>query len=263
MIELSFTPWDIILIVAASVQATIVAYVRPPRWKAAIFSVPIPFTLMTLAAGRPVDATNVLGLILLLGFVHAVRWLHRERGAPIVAAIVASALGYALAGSSLAAVVPRTGGSFWLAVGGTLSVGLVSLAFAYHRDGSPRGGIEPGGRTALPPWVKWPIIVAVILFLVAARKWLMGFATAFPLIGVITAYEARRSLWTVARQTSEVMMAVTAMNVTSHLAAPFVGLAPSLTLAWVAWAAVAAPGMRFLWQRQAVTTGRAFGYVTE
>ena len=125
------------------------------------------------------------------------------------------------------------------------------------------GGIEPGGRTALPLWVKWPIILAVILFLVASRRWLMGFATTFPLIGVITAYEARRSLWTVARQTSVVMMAVTAMNVTSHLTAPFLGLAPSLALAWIAWAAVAAPGMRFLWQRQAGAAQRGLDYAAE
>ena len=211
---------------------------------------------MTLAAGRPVDATNVLGLILLLSFVHAVRWLHRERGAPIVAAIVASALGYVLAGSSLAAAIPRTSTSFWLAAGSTFGLGLVTLALAFHRDGSPPRGHRARGRTTLPFWVDWPIILAVILFLVASRRWLMGFATTFPLIGVITAYEAQRGrLDQYARQTSVVMMAVTTMNVTSHLTTPFLGLAPSLALAWIAWAAVAAPGMRFLWQRQAGAAG--------
>ena len=72
----SLNPWDLLLVIVISVQATVLAYLQQPRWKAFMLSLPVPFTLMVLAAGRPIDVTNVLGLFLLLLFTHGVRWLH-------------------------------------------------------------------------------------------------------------------------------------------------------------------------------------------
>ena len=64
----SLNPWDLLLVIAISVQATILAYLQQPRWKAFVLSLPVPFTLMVLAAAHPVDVTNALGLFLLLLF---------------------------------------------------------------------------------------------------------------------------------------------------------------------------------------------------
>ena len=111
----SLNPWDVVLVVAISVQATVLAYLQQPRWKAFMLSLPIPFTLMTLAAGRPIDATNVLGLFLLLLFTHGVRWLHYGVRMPIIPAIFLSALGYCVLGSLAVPLLPRTDAAFWLA----------------------------------------------------------------------------------------------------------------------------------------------------
>jgi len=80
--------WDIALLIVVSIQATLVAYVRQPRAKALLVTFPFPFSLAYLSVGRPVDATNVLGMALLLLFVHGVRWLHVHGKRHIVLAII-------------------------------------------------------------------------------------------------------------------------------------------------------------------------------
>ncbi len=79
---LNFSPWDIVLVVVVTVQAAALAYMRQPRMKAFLLSLPLPFTIMALAMNRPIDATNVMGLILLLLFTHAVRIIHQNFRSP-------------------------------------------------------------------------------------------------------------------------------------------------------------------------------------
>jgi len=126
-------PWDAALILAVSIHATALAYLHHPRWKALLYVMPVPFTLATLALGRPVGATHVLGLPLMLLFMVAVRWLHVGRRVPIVTAIVSSAAGYCLAGALLARVVVDTDAAFWTALAGVFVLGLGLYLSLPHR----------------------------------------------------------------------------------------------------------------------------------
>ena len=83
--------WDLVLVVVVSIQATILAYLHHPLWKGFMLLLPMPFTVAFLALGRPVDATNILGLVTLLIYTHGVRLLHDQMGVPIVPAIVLAA----------------------------------------------------------------------------------------------------------------------------------------------------------------------------
>ena len=51
---------DIALIAAVTTMGVAVAYFHNPEHKATVLMLPVPFTLATLAVGRPIDATNVL-----------------------------------------------------------------------------------------------------------------------------------------------------------------------------------------------------------
>jgi len=185
--------WDYLLIAVVTVHATILAYTFSPRWKALLLTLPIPFTIASLAVGQPVDATNVLGLILLLLFTNGVRWLHCTLKGPIVPAIVISALGYCLLAWLLAGVLPKTEQAFWIATTGTFALSTWLLLRTPHRE-------EPGHRSPLPLWIKLPSIMLVVLGLVLVKQNLQGFMTVFPMVGVIAVYEARKSLWTISRQ---------------------------------------------------------------
>ena len=82
--------WTVLLVIAAITEATVLAYLYKPRWKALILMMPMPFVFATLAVGRRVDITNVAGLLLLISFYHAVRFLHYNLKVPIVISIILS-----------------------------------------------------------------------------------------------------------------------------------------------------------------------------
>lgn len=245
-----FGPWDAALLVAVSLQATTLAYVRAPRWKATIMGLPIPFTFTTLAVGRPVGASNVTGLALLFLFTLAVWLLHQRLHLPVVAAIALSAAGYCAAGAALVPILPGGPTAFWLACAGILALALALLRALPTCE-------EPGCRSALPLWIKLPAVAGVILFIIVVKNGLQGFATVFPMMGTVAAYEARRSLWTNVRQIPVIMVTLVPLMVTSRLAEPHIGLAPSLLVGWLVFLAILIPLTRALWRRPAIDTARA------
>jgi len=221
-------PWDLVLVLVVSVQSTVLAYVHAPRWKALLLSLPFPFTTIAMSLGRPVDATNVVALTVLLVYMQSVRFMHQRLRVPIVPAIAPSVLLYCAIGWALAGLVPTTGVAFWVAILLTLVFAAVIHARMPHR-------VEPGHRTSLPVWRKLPLMVGVIAFLMVVKSALGGFATLFPLLGVTGAYEARHSLFTFARQMPLIMLTLALLMVVSRLAHPVLGLGPSLALGWLAF----------------------------
>ena len=104
--------WDVALALAVTVQATVLVYKYHRRWKAFILMLPIPFTIATMAVGRPVDATHVLGLVLLLLFMHAVRVLHYNLRLLILPSVLLAAGGYCVIGWVIASSYRLAAGCF-------------------------------------------------------------------------------------------------------------------------------------------------------
>ena len=233
--------WDALLVVAVSLMGTALAYLHHPKWKALILSLPIPFTVASLSVGARVNATHVLGLILLLLYTHEVRLLHVRLGFPIVPSIVVSAASYVVAGMVLAQVVPDTEMVFWVGASAALVIAAAILLMTAHR-------VEPGHRTRLPVWVKLPVIVLVVFLLVISKKLLQGFMTMFPMVGVVAAYEARHSLWTICRQIPVFMLCMVPLLIVAHLAQPRVGMGASLALGWATFLCILLPLTRSMWK---------------
>ena len=237
----TFHIWDVLLIVAVSAMATAIAYLHHPRWKAFVLTLPIPSTLAILSLNRPIDATNVLGLILLLIFTHGVRWLHYERRVPIVPAIVLSAIAYCVLGAAIARVTPASDPAFWAAAALTAAAGLFLYRTTPHRE-------EPGHRSPLPVWIKLPIIVVVIASLVLMKNALKGFMTIFPMVGVVAAYEARFSLWTTCRQMPVLLLTLLPLLIVVRLTEPHVGIGWALAMGWAVLLAILIPLTRHHWK---------------
>lgn len=232
--------WDIVLLVVVSSQATLLAYLDHPRWKALILALPIPFTLAALAVGAPVNATNVAALNVLLAFIHAVRLLYDKAHMPIVPSIVVSAAGYCAAGALLKSVIPDTGLAFWIACVLTLGVaGATHHAF--------RRGIEHDHNSPLKPWVKFPMVAAVVFGLILLKRFLASFTTMFPMVGMFAAYEGRSSLRAVCRTLPDFMFAMVPMLAVIRLIQPRLGLGPALTVGWLVFIPMLYPLIRDFW----------------
>jgi hypothetical protein len=238
----TLTPWDIALLLAVSLMGTSLAYLHNPKWKSFVLALPIPFTMACLSLGLPIDATNVIGLILLLLYTHGVRFLHVRAHIPIVIAIVLSVAGYVIAGTLIVPALPRTDRAFWIA-----AAAVFCSLLALHFSTAPRR--EPGHRTSLPVWVKLPIIVAVVLGLIAGKKMLQGFITVFPMVGIVAAYEARHSLWTICRAIPILALCMLPMMITIRLVDRFAPLGAALAAGWVVYLALMIPAMRAEWRR--------------
>jgi len=223
---MAFGFWDFALLLLVSVQATALAYVRTPRLRAFVTALPIPFTLAALAVGKPIDASNVAAVVLLLFYALAVRALHKGTGAPIIPSIVVAAVGYGMAGAFLKSVVPTGDFAFWPAC--VLSLGVTAAL----RRWMPRTD-EPDRHHPLPPWLKFPAIAAVIFVLILLKRVLGGFMTMFPMVGVFAAYEGRYRLDAFCRAFDAFAFAIVPFLAAVRVLQPRIGLASALAAGWL------------------------------
>ena len=218
-------PWDIALIAVVSVMGTAVAYLRNPQHKAFMLMLPVPFSLATMSVGQPVDATNVVGIAVLFLFSAGVWFLHARLRWPIVPVILLCAIAYCLIGSGLARLLPKGNLAFWAAIAIVGLIALLLIRSLPHLE-------EPHYRTPLPVWIKLPAIALIILGIVAIKQQLGGFMTAFPMVGTITAYEARHSLWTILRRIPWIMILILPMHSVMRLTQDHIGVGGALLVGW-------------------------------
>ena len=233
--------WDVLLVAAVSVHATVLAYVHKPRGKALLYSLPIPFTIATLAVGSPVGVTHVLGLPMVLLYTHGVRWLHVNGRLPIVLSIAIAVLGYCLVAGGLVRVAPVGDIAFWA----LLAAIFIMSAWLYLRIPFREEG---GHRSPLPVPLKFAIVAAVVAGLIMIKRHLQGFTAFFPMVGVVAAYEARHCLWTLGRAVPVLMLAMVPMLAMCRLAQGRFGLGGALALGWVVFLAALAPLARRMWR---------------
>jgi hypothetical protein len=226
--------WDATLIGAVTAMVALMAVLREPRRKALVLAFPVPFTIASLALGRPVDTSHVTGLSLLFAYTVGVWSLHRKAGVPLLAAISLSAAGFVVIAAWLDPLLPRGEAGFW---GSVLATALLGSALLTTLAPSQ----EPGDRRPLPLAVKLPAVVLVVTFLVWIKDLIGGFMTLFPMVGVLASYENRYGLWSNVRQIPVVMLTMLPLMVTSHLTVDRFGLAASLAIGWIPFAAVLAP----------------------
>jgi hypothetical protein len=226
--------WDLALVAAVSAMIAVVALLRAPRRKAMVLAFPVPFTIASLAVGRPLDATHVVALGLLFGYTLAVHALHRRARVALLPSIALSVGGFVAAATLLNRLLPRDDAAFWIALAATLVAGVALLRALPRLE-------EPGVRDEVPLHVKLPIAVATTVGLVLLKGAIGGFMTLFPMVGVLASYENRHGLWANVRQIPVVMVTMLPLMATSRLTEPALGLAASLALGWVPFLFVLAP----------------------
>lgn len=221
-----FSLWDAVLIGVVTIQCLLIAYAESPKWKGLFLTLPLPFTAVVMSVGRPIDASTIAALFVLLVYTQSVRLLSNRLHVPIVLAIGTGVAIYAVIGLGCAKLVPTGDTPFWVACAVTIPTGL--LLHSRHRKET-----EHPHRTTLPIALKLPAILAVLGLLLTLKHALAGFAPLFPLVSVVGAYETRHSLWTLARPVFTLMVAIPPMLIVTRLTQPSFGLGGGLALGWV------------------------------
>lgn len=234
--------WDIVLVAVVAIQSGILTYTSDPLKKSLILVFPFPFTVATISLGGVIDATNVVGLINLYVFTLGVWFFYSKLRINIIISIAFFATLYCITGIILARFLPRSDIAFWISV---LCVVIFSLAVAFLTQCVE----EKPYRTDLPVWIKMPVIVAVVCFLVFLKKYLSGFMTVFPMVGVIAAYEARFMLASVRRQITVVMVCLVSLMMTAKIILQYTNIYLALVCGWIVFLIVLKLTGQFLWNQ--------------
>ena len=224
--DVSFGFWDVTLVLVVTFQAMAVAYLSSPKWKGLALSLPLPFTTIVLSLGQPVDASNALSMTTLLVYVMCVWFLYERVRLPIVISIALGVLVYILLGGFLVGLVPKRDDVFWMAIVGVFVLGVVLLYVL------PKPS-KPPYRTPLPLWQKLPLVFLVVGILVTIKNHLGGFASLFPLLGTVGAYEVRNDLWILVRTVPVLMCSLTVLIVVTYLVQGRLGLQGGLMVGWL------------------------------
>jgi len=232
--------WDFILIAVVAIQAGILSYVADPRKKSLVLVFPFPFTIATFSLGGKIDATNVTGLINLAIFTYGVWLFHSRMKINIIVSIVFFAIFYCICGILLARILPQNEMAFWVSCLIVVIAGLMLALFTECPCENPY-------RTDLSPLIKIPIIVVVVTLLVMIKKFLSGFMTVFPMVGVVAAYESRFMLASVCRQIPVLMICLVSLMMTVKIFSQFFSIYFSFLFGWIVFLIVLKLTGSFLW----------------
>lgn len=226
--------WDLVLFFTLSSLGLATAYLQHPRMKAFILMLPLPFSIAILSIGKPLDVSNMTAFLVVLLYTHLVRILRHKLRIPILLSIILSAAAYCAVSIGLAQLLPRTPLAFWIAAVAVFSLGFIMLKFTPVKE-------EPAHRSPIPVYYKILITFFVVCLLVLLKKYLRGFMSAFPMVGVFASYEGRKSLWTNCRQIPIVMIGISPMIIIIYLLQNHLGLPLALLISWIYYLAFLVP----------------------
>lgn len=201
---------DIALIAIVTAQSAVLSWLRQPRHKALVLTLPIPFTCGMIAVARPIDATHAIGMLNLAGFILMVRYLYMTCKVNIIASIACCIVLYCLLGVAIAQAMPIEVAQkpvvFYSCIAVVLATCLVMKRTLPQVT-------EEATRSPVPVAIKVPIIGAVVTALVLTKQLLAGFVVTFPFVSTVGAYEARKSLTTIASVFPRLIVALAMMLV--------------------------------------------------
>ncbi|MFK3985683.1 hypothetical protein ACI2K4_35640 [Micromonospora sp. NPDC050397] len=178
--------WTTVLVVTAVVW--LVTLIRSVRWRAFVYSLPLPMTVALVGSNHPVDGTQLLGVVGLNLFFLTVTVGYLRLGLPI---LLADALGlgvYLVLSAALLRIGPL---AFGPTLVGVLGLWLVVTVWLRRRAGPapPRPSRQP-----LPAPLRLLVVLAGSTVTVLLGEQLRGMVVTFPYSGVLVAIESRHDL---------------------------------------------------------------------
>ncbi|MEO5873817.1 MAG: hypothetical protein ABIS86_00830 [Streptosporangiaceae bacterium] len=219
----------------ASLAVTLVVWavsmIRSLRWRALVYGLPLPITVVLLATPVAVDGGQLLGLVALNAFFSVVTVVHHRLGRHIVVADLAGIAVYLALGLLTARWGPVP---FWPVLGAvTVLWACVTLRLPPpHRDARA----QPPPSTLLAA-VKLGTVFSAALLIVALGGLLKGLIVTFPYSGVLVVLESRDQLAGFSRHFARNSISLVAYFTAYHLLQDH-SQPLALTAAWAAFTAV-------------------------
>ncbi|HYN97247.1 MAG TPA: hypothetical protein VES42_25695 [Pilimelia sp.] len=209
-----------------------VSLIRPVRLRALAYSLPVPMTAVLVTGDVRVDGSQLLGVVLLVGFFAVVALLHVRLGWHILLADAAAIAAYIVVAWALPPSVPLVP-ALLAVVALWLAGWLLPLPPREERQ-PPRTAILSAATAA-----KLAGVLAAALVVVGLGGLLAGLVVTFPYSGVLVAVEVRGQLVPFTRHFARTAIALAAF-VAGYAACQDRGTVLALLAGWLAFGACAA-----------------------
>lgn len=201
---------DLVYAVVIGCVIAYMAYIRNPKTKALVYSLPLPITVVLLASNLAVNASNIIGLALVIGFLWLTYYLHTIRRWHILAADICSVIMYVVIGYLAVKFISL---GFFVTVGIYVICWLIYVLKYHHQPEQT----TKSKSDALPPLAKGIGSAAIAFVILRLKEVLSGIVVTFPFSGVFAVIESQKSLKTQAHVVTRNSIAVLLLFVTLYV----------------------------------------------
>lgn len=219
----------VILATVITASILLISSVSSPKLRAAIYSLPIPITILLIGTGGNVDVTYLVGLLLVLTFMTITWLLYTKLKIPILPAIILSAAAYVGLGTLNRFIVnvPFLVGYFifvacWLVY--------IARPIKLHRKHYRKVQVNLRAKDYI---IRGSVIFALAYSIIGIKGLIFGAAITFPFNGIFTVYVMREQLPVLITEQIRNFLALFTFFLAIWLLQPRVGLPLALAIGWI------------------------------
>jgi hypothetical protein len=225
---------NIILALGVTITVLAISAVKSPKLKAAIYSLPIPISIILLGTGGDINITHIVGLVLVLIFFIGTFILHKLIKVPIILAIILSTLIYILLGllNRFIVDVPFLYGYIIFLVIWGLYI-LKPLKIKRDKYDPITSSMRP-----VDYLIRGGIIFAIANLVIGIKGLIFGAAVTFPFNGIFTAYVVRDHLPVFITELFRNFFGISTFFLMVWLLEDKIGLLAAIGIGWIVCGAI-------------------------
>lgn len=219
----------LLLAFAITITVLTISSISSPKLRVAIYSLPLPATIMLLGTGGTVNATHLLGLMLTVTFMFFIWLLSKRLHVDIVPAIILGVALYVLLGTLSRFVL----GIPFMLVYGLFVIAWLMLIVAPIRlrlDHYKNVKVDLHAKDYI---IRGGIVFLLAYFVIGIKGLILGTAVTFPFNGIFTTYVMREQLPVLMTEQLRNFFGLFNFFLVIWYLQPKAGLVPAIAVGWV------------------------------
>lgn len=219
----------LLLATAITISILLITAIPSPKIRAAVYSLPIPITVLLIGTGGHVNTTHLTGLIDVIVFMSIVYALTRKVEMPIVPAIALGICAYIILGLAFKHLVVVPFLTSYLIL---TAIWLIYMAMPVSIKAHHYKKID-SRMTPQDYLTRGSIVYGLSYVIITIKSLILGAAVTFPYNGTFTVYVMREQLPVLITEICRNFFAIANFFLVVWIMQPKIGLGRSLIVAWV------------------------------
>lgn len=215
--------FNVLMAGAIGLVISLMAFSNNSRFKATIYSLPIPITIVLIVTNITIDYSHIVGLFLLCLFLWSVFYIHEKIHTPILIADIFSASIYVVLGFLLMKLFTF---GFW-------QTALLYVIFWLVYISRYKPINQSDSRSRIHPLIKGVIVFLIALLLLFMKNNLGGFIVTFPFLGIFAVLETKNATYTLAGEFTKNSLAVLLLFIAIRLLSTHIGFYQAIIVGWL------------------------------